>query len=1363
MRKPSPLSWIVAAFIFIGAVLIAARQTAAQTTSLTTLHWFVTNEGILPYYGLTAGADDTLYGTCFGIPENVGPGGSVFKIRPDGSDFTVLHTFYPITNNSVYNVGGANPQNGPIIGEDGRLYGITGEGGTGAYGVLYALDTNGDDFTVLNQFNVTNGEYQYAGIIQGGDHYLYGIRESNGTNDSQIYKVDTNGNNYADIHVFAPNAGGNIYYPLLSGRDGSLYGATWGDWYDGSIFKLTTNGTYTDLHDFSGPDGASGYGNLIEDSASQLYGVAALGGSNDAGVVFRIAADGSNYTVLHHFGAGNDGQYPAGGLLLASDGNIYGATLEGGADGYGIIFRMDPNGANYAVLYSFTGDFSSSGDHGYPNGSLVETRSRQILGMTGDTDFYGDTFGNGTIFSLGSIAPAGTGVTAINSASLSPTNSSSVQWTVTFQDPVTGLTGTNFQLLATGLDGPPAITSVAGSGTNWIVTASAGSGTGTLQLNLTNVTSISPPITNTLPVLGQSYSIDTVPPATVISSPSVSLTNTGPVSFIVTWADPNLDASSISLSPAQVTVNTTGAVSVGSVQVLGDGNTRTVSLNSITGDGTVGISIPSGSAFDTAGNPSEAAGPSSTALIDNTAPSISSSGPTPAATTNGPTASVSYTITYADAHFGASTLTADDISLANPAISADVSVVQNNATNFTVTLSDFVGVGSQAVDIAPGTATDLAGNIAPAFGPSAAFAVFNPSSPPPLITAQPTNLTVAFGSNAVFAVAVSNASPVSYQWMFGGTNIDSATNAALTLTNVTFGLAGSYSVLVAATNGSATSESAILTVTQASAAVSLSGLAQVYTGSALTVTPTTDPPSLRVDLTYNGSTNAPTNAGSYTVIATVNDPDYTGSVTNTFFINKAEANVTFNGLSQTYDGTAKSVTAVTVPVGLAVNLTYDGLSSAPTNAGTYAVVALVTDLNHFGGATNSLVVSNAQLTATADNKSKYVNQPNPALSGSLQGAVPADGLSLSFNTTASLTSPAGAYPITPVINDPGNRLGNYTVVYSDGVLTVTLGAPTITLNTNTVIYTLQQPPAFLASNARFTALSSPTFNGGHLNALIVSNQGPFDLLGLAATGSGTNQISADAGSISYGGLTMATFTGGTTNDPGLQFTFNTNTTSAAIQALVGALDFAVEAPDVTNVSRTIQLTLDDGNSLTSAPVTVDLEINHQPQALPFPITTGSNLPVTITFSQLLTNCSDVDGDILSIASIPTNSLAGGLVTTNVISLTYNPPASYLGTDTISYLISDGRGGTNTGVLNVTVVTGNSVFLEGSLTNLTGSNKVATLELQGLPGRTYRVQASTDLHVWTTIGTFTVPEDGIADFSDTNAFNYPARYYRTVYP
>lgn len=177
-----------------------------------------------------------------------------------------------------------------------------------------------------------------------------------------------------------------------------------------------------------------------------------------------------------------------------------------------------------------------------------------------------------------------------------------------------------------------------------------------------------------------------------------------------------------------------------------------------------------------------------------------------------------------------------------------------------------------------------------------------------------------------------------------------------------------------------------LTVNNASASVTLGNLSQTYDGAAKSATAITTPSGLTVAFTYDGSPNAPTNAGTYTVIGSVVDAVYVGSATNSLVISKAVATVALQDLNQTYNGTARVVTATTVPNGLPVTFTYDGSANAPTNIGTYEVIGTVVDVNYEGGATNSLiVVSSISNTPTNITSSVTGNQLTISWPGSHLG------------------------------------------------------------------------------------------------------------------------------------------------------------------------------------------------------------------------------------------------------------------------------------------------------------------------------------------------------------------------------------------
>src|SRR5439155_1111831 len=144
-----------------------------------------------------------------------------------------------------------------------------------------------------------------------------------------------------------------------------------------------------------------------------------------------------------------------------------------------------------------------------------------------------------------------------------------------------------------------------------------------------------------------------------------------------------------------------------------------------------------------------------------------------------------------------------------------------------------------------------------------------------------------------------------------------------------------------------------------------------YTAPNATGTATTSPAGLSgVSITYNGSATVPTDAGSYAVVASLNNAIYTASnATGTLTISQAPATITLSNLTQPYNGSPKSATATTSPAGLSgVSITYNGLSTAPTATGSYAVVASLTNANYAApDAIGTLTITNETATITLSN------------------------------------------------------------------------------------------------------------------------------------------------------------------------------------------------------------------------------------------------------------------------------------------------------------------------------------------------------------------------------------------------------------
>ncbi len=167
-----------------------------------------------------------------------------------------------------------------------------------------------------------------------------------------------------------------------------------------------------------------------------------------------------------------------------------------------------------------------------------------------------------------------------------------------------------------------------------------------------------------------------------------------------------------------------------------------------------------------------------------------------------------------------------------------------------------------------------------------------------------------------------------------------------------------------------------LEVAKASATIAFAGLNQIYDGTPRVVSATTNPAGLAVALTYNGAESAPTHAGSYAIAGVVNTPNYVGAANATLVVAKAMATIALAPLSQLYDGTPRVVAATTDPLGLSVNVTYDGNATAPVAPGTYAVVATMDDQDHAGSTEGTLVVATAVTVRHA-----------PALNGGVDGSV----------------------------------------------------------------------------------------------------------------------------------------------------------------------------------------------------------------------------------------------------------------------------------------------------------------------------------------------------------------------------------------
>jgi uncharacterized repeat protein (TIGR03803 family) len=215
---------------------------------------------------------------------------------------------------------------------------------------------------------------------------------------------------FTTLTNFSGGDGTGPYASLVQGTDGNLYGITNGGGTNGygTVFRVTPVGVLTTLYSFCAQpnciDGGLPYGGLVLGTDGNLYGTTYLGGGLDkdcgyrhpggCGTVFKITLGGV-LTTLHRFaGYPTDGDAPTDALVQGTDGNFYG-TAAGGAYALGTVFEITPEGT-LTTLYNFD-------DGADPYGGLVQAADGSLYGTTyygGQNNCFGSILGCGTVFKI---------------------------------------------------------------------------------------------------------------------------------------------------------------------------------------------------------------------------------------------------------------------------------------------------------------------------------------------------------------------------------------------------------------------------------------------------------------------------------------------------------------------------------------------------------------------------------------------------------------------------------------------------------------------------------------------------------------------------------------------------------------------------------------------------------------------------------------------------------------------------------------------------------------------------------------------------------------------------------------------------
>jgi uncharacterized repeat protein (TIGR03803 family) len=325
---------------------------------------------------------------------------------------TTLHNF------GSSGTDGQDPVAGLIQGADGNFYGTTQSGDVYPYGTVFKITPSGTTTTLYgfcSSTGCTDGLYPLAGLAPFNGNF-YGTTSGGGTNNLGTVFEITPGGALTTLHSFDVSDGEYPDAGLILGANGNLYSTTQqggANFYYGSIFEITPGGALTTVLSFDPEEGEFPIGGLVQATNWSFYGTTQVGGTYDCGrtetlcgTIFEITPGGT-LTTLHSFD-GTDGYAPVANLVQGTDGNLYGTTPDGGtntcfggANACGTVFKITPSGV-LTTLHSFNGT-----DGAAPQAGLIQAT---------DGNFYGTTSGggandDGTIFK---ITPGGTLTTLYN-------------------------------------------------------------------------------------------------------------------------------------------------------------------------------------------------------------------------------------------------------------------------------------------------------------------------------------------------------------------------------------------------------------------------------------------------------------------------------------------------------------------------------------------------------------------------------------------------------------------------------------------------------------------------------------------------------------------------------------------------------------------------------------------------------------------------------------------------------------------------------------------------------------------------------------------------------------------------------------
>lgn len=353
----------------------------------------------------------------------------IFKLNPDGTNFSVVHEFSGIS-------GGVTISPFLLKASNDYLYGNLSSTGLANTGRVYRVKTDGTDFSIVQTFASSDGQGRAGNLVELDGNVYGSIQRASSSFGFGIFKMSFDGTSFSYITEMT-DAQANVASGITVTQDGrllfsindnavsnperkfmlvdkdganlttvkSLHTRTFRDepfvFIDdgtGSFFgvvgsvptivKIAINGDMTEVKSFRHPDGIFPNSTLTMLADGFMYGITEAGGEHNRGVIYKIRQDGTGFTVIKNFDTVLPGNYGNSELVLASNGYLYGSSYKGGPEGAGFLYRIKPDGSSYSEIKQF----SVAGGARGPVGRLAEFNGK----------LYGTLqVGVGSLYSIG--------------------------------------------------------------------------------------------------------------------------------------------------------------------------------------------------------------------------------------------------------------------------------------------------------------------------------------------------------------------------------------------------------------------------------------------------------------------------------------------------------------------------------------------------------------------------------------------------------------------------------------------------------------------------------------------------------------------------------------------------------------------------------------------------------------------------------------------------------------------------------------------------------------------------------------------------------------------------------------------------